>query len=203
MCLGRETRWLIEGGEFVSAGDGIGHWCKLEVYHGRSGQPTVNPIEVQHKRDIPKPEKRGKQTPKNAERGYGLDHRLQHRAAWLRDGLVHQHDPGAIACMRCAGKMNKEPERTACHWCPLIVPFLNMPRVMPLTKALGRTSFKTTGAPPVTTACPQQMPFQIIRLLIRHRCPPRWCWVRDLVQRLSPCREAVSIRKTRAQARRM
>src|SRR6266568_1807676 len=166
MRLGRETRWLIEGGEFVSARDRIGHRGELEVHHGRNGQPTVNPIEVQRKRDIPKSEKRGQQPPKNAERGHGLDHRLQHGATWLRDGLVYQHDPGPIAFMRCGGKTNKEPEGTACHRCPLIMPFRNMPRVIPLTKALGRTSFKTTGTPPVTTACPQQMPFEIIRLLL-------------------------------------
>src|SRR5207248_167029 len=195
MRLGRETRRFIEGGEFVSTGDGIGHWRELEVHHGRDGQPTVNPIEVQHKRDIPKSEKRGKQTPKNAERRNGLDHRLQHGAAWLREGLVHQHDSGAIAFMWCTRKTNKEPERTACHRCPLVMPFRNMPGVIPLTKALGRTGFKTTGTPPVTTACPQQMPFEIIRLLLRHPCPPGWCRVRDLVQTLSPCREAVSIRK--------
>src|SRR5262249_43601222 len=201
MRLGRETRWLIEGGEFVRAGDGIGHRRELEVHHGRNGQPTVNPIEVQRQWDIAKAEKRGQQTPKNAERGDGLEHRLQHGTAWLREGLVHEHDSGPIAFMGCPRKTNKEPEGTACHRRPLIMPFFNMPRVIPLTKALGRTGFKTTGTAPVTTTCPQQMPFEIIRLLIRHRCSPRWYRMRYRVQRLSLCREVVSIRKTRARAR--
>src|SRR2546429_8755060 len=110
MRLGRETRRLIEGGAFVSTGDGIGHRRELEVHHARNAQQTVNPIEVQRKRNIPKAKKRGKQTAKNAERGYGLEHRLQHGAAWLRDGLVHQHDPSPIACMWCTRKTNKESE---------------------------------------------------------------------------------------------
>src|SRR2546428_14152767 len=110
MRFGRETRWLIERGEFVSARDGIGHGRELEVHHGRNAQPTENPIEVQRKRNIPKAEKRGKQTPKNAERGNGLGNRLQDEAAWVRDGLDHPNDPRAISFMRSPVDTHKEAE---------------------------------------------------------------------------------------------